>query len=454
MKLMPLLSAILVAGFLYLLVIERDMLKAFAQTAEADEAVQAEAPEAEARPAGIRVVARHSIAEIIENAVVLRGRTEAARQVTVAAETSGLVLSEPLRKGTVVAQGDLLCELAPGTRASALQEERARLAEAEGRVPEAQASVAEAQARVREAEINVNAARQLSEGGFASESRLVGAEATYEAAVAGVSRARAAIIGAEAGIEAAQAGVASAEAEIDRLRMHAPFSGLLETDTAELGSLMQPGSACATVIQLDPIKLVGFVPESELDQIEVGARASARLAGGRDLVGRVTFLSRSGDEMTRTFRLEIAVPNPDLRVRDGQTADIFVESAGQNAHLLPQSSLTLNDDGTLGVRTVDADNLAQFMPVTLLRDTVDGVWVSGLPEAVDVILVGQEYVIDGVAVRPVYPDAIPAADAPGTLPTDTAPGAAVPAPGPAAVTGEAPGTTGSDTDSAAPEVSQ
>ena len=412
MKLMPLLTALLVTGFLYLLVVERDTFRAFAQVAGGDAAADEAAAEAPAEgevalaePVGISVVATHSTAQEIENAVVLRGRTEAARQVVVASETSGLVVSEPLRKGAIVAEGDLLCELDPGTRAADLQEAEARLAEAQGRVPEAEAGVAEAESRVREAEINVNAARQLSEGGFASETRLVSAEASYEAAVAGLSRARAGVISAQAGIDAAEASVASAAADIDRLRIRAPFDGLLETDTAELGALMQPGAACATIIQLDPIKLVGFVPEAELDLIETGARAGARLTSGQEVAGTVSFLSRSGDETTRTFRLEITVPNPDLAIRDGQTADILVEAEGQSAHLVPQSALTLDDDGTLGLRTVAEDGTARFAPVTLLRDTPRGVFVGGLPETVDIILVGQEYVIDGVPVRPTWQEA-------------------------------------------------
>ena len=51
------------------------------------------------------------------------------------------------------------------------------------------------------------------------------------------------------------------------------------------------------------------------------------------------------------------------------------------------------------------DNTAQFLPVTLLRDTVDGVWVAGLPDTVDVIIVGQEYVIDGVPIAPTLQEA-------------------------------------------------
>jgi len=112
----------------------------------------------------------------------------------------------------------------------------------------------------------------------------------------------------------------------------------------------------------------------------------------------VTFLSRAADPETRTFRVEIEVPNADLSLRDGQTAEIVIGAAGKNAHLLPQSALTLNDDGILGVRVVSQDSAALFVPVTLLRDTPSGVWLAGLPDQADVIIIGQEYVTDGVRV--------------------------------------------------------
>lgn len=398
---MPLLTAIVVSVALYALVFEREALMVFAQVdpVAADNAVEGDA----INP--VSVVAMTSVAETVDSAVILRGRTEAARQVTVASETSGLVVSEPIRKGAFVEEGDLLCQLDPGTRAASLAEARARLAEAQGRVPEAQATVIEASARVREAEINVNVARQLSEDGFASETRLVSAEAALEAANAGVQRASTLVTSAQAGIEAAQAGVAAAEREIERLNISAPFAGLLESDTTEIGSLMQPGAPCATIIQLDPIKLVGFVPEANVGQITVGALAGARLATGEEVVGEVTFLSRSADELTRTFRVEVRVPNADLHIGDGQTAEILVASDGRTAHLLPASALTLDNDGNIGVRVVGDGNIARFLPLSVMRDTIDGIWVTGLPETVDVIVVGQEYVTDGVPVVPTMQEA-------------------------------------------------
>jgi len=400
MRIFPILAAAVMAAILYMAVIERPLLLSILGIAPGVD----EAEAAVAVPVGdtrVKVVVDRLTAQRIDSAVVLRGQTAAARQVDVRAETSAIVVSEPLRKGAQVAQGQVMCRLDEGTRRAALQQARAQLAEAQTRVPEAEARVAEARARLIEAQINQNASSRLNEGGFASETRLAGSDAAVAAWEAGVTSAQSGLSAARSGIEAAQAAVASAQAELDRLVIKAPFSGLLESDTAELGSLLQPGALCGTIIQLNPIKLVGFIPETAVNRVKVGARAGARLAaGGGEVQGKVTFVSRSSDPQTRTFLTEIEVPNPDLSIRDGQTAEILIASDGAQAHLVPQSALTLNDEGTLGLRLVDENNIVDFREVQLVRDTAQGVWVTGLPEVANIIVVGQEYVIEGVEVAP------------------------------------------------------
>lgn len=422
MKLVPFLTAIVVAVFLYFLIIEREAFFEFAGLSASEETAtddMAEAPEDEAEqpaPSIVSVVARKSVAQTIDSAVILRGETRAARQVELRSETSGQIVSDPLRKGAFVEAGQLMCEIDLGTRDTSLAEAQARLAEAraripetEARIPEAEARITEAKSRLNEAQINLNAAEKLAEGGFASETRVANALAGVRSAEAGVISAEAGLKSAQSGLEnikasiqSAEAGVASANREIDKLTIRAPFKGILESDTAEIGSLMQPGSLCGTIIQLDPIIVAGFVPEAEVNRIKEGVRAGARMVDGTTVQGKVSFLSRAADQTTRTFLVEIEVPNADLKLRDGQTADILIEADGAMAHLLPQSALTLNDEGTLGVRIVAADGTAQFTPVRLLRDSAQGVWLGGLPDVANVILIGQEYVIDGVPVLASY----------------------------------------------------
>ena len=409
MRIVPIVIAVIVTAVMYFFVIERDRLLAFAAADDASSEVAAPevVPEV-ATPAAevVRVVAVHSTARVIDSAVVVRGETEAERQIDVLAETSGLVVSTPLRKGAFVEKDQIICEIDPGTRPATLAEAKARLTEAKAGVPAAIARLEEANARLQEARINDNAASQLSKDGFASETRVASAQAAVRAAEAAVAAATSGLDSAQAAIQAAEARVASAQKEIDRLTVRAPFAGLLESDTAEFGSLLQAqgpnGAHCATIIQLDPIKLVGFVPETEVNRVELGAMGGARLASGNQVRGSVTFISRSADPETRTFRVELEVPNGDLSIRDGQTAEIIIAAEGKSAHLLPQSALTLNDEGKLGVRLVAEDNTSDFAEVSVLRDTVDGVWLAGLPETANVIVIGQEYVVTGVPVEASY----------------------------------------------------
>jgi len=409
MRIVPIITAVLVSAALYVFVFERDRLSSLTQgdttpasvssDTQTDEPTQADASDPDSGV--VKVVVQKSQARMIDSAVILRGETQAARSVTVRAETSGQIINDPLRKGHVVTAGDILCQIDPGVRSSALADARARLASAQARIPETAARVAEANARLEEARINFNAANKLSETGFASETRVASAQAGVRSAEAAVATATSGLEATKSAIQSAEAAVESAQKELDRVTITAPFGGLLETDTAELGSLMQPGAACATIVQLDPIKVVGFVPETALSRVTIGAPARAKLTGGRMVQGLVTFISRSADPVTRTFRIEIDVANTDQSISDGQTAEIVIAAEGDNAHLLPQSSLTLNDAGTLGVRIVVA-NTARFVPVTLVRDTIDGVWVTGLPTQADVIVIGQEYVRHGVRVAPTY----------------------------------------------------
>lgn len=410
MRVIPILTAVTVTAGLYMLVIEREALMAYARGEDGVAVEETAAPgtkvaQNNANDGLVGVVALRSEEREIDSAVVLRGQTQAIRQVEVRAETTAAVISDPLRKGANVKAGDVLCQLDPGTRHAALLEAQARLTEARARIPEAEANVAEARARLTEAEINANAARKLIEGGYASETRRAATEAAERAAMAGIAAAETGVETTRAGIEAAAAGVAAAQREIDRLTITAPFDGLLESDTAELGSLLQSGGLCATVIQLDTIKLVGYVPEAMVDRVKLGAAAGAELATGKRVQGIVTFISRSADPSTRTFEVDIAVPNPDLSIRDGQTADIMISADGAKAHRIPQSALTLNNEGQLGVRTVDATSTVGFYPVRLVRDTPEGVWITGLPEKADIIITGQDFVTAGVTVRPTFQEA-------------------------------------------------
>ena len=350
-------SSIIVAGLVLLAV----AVFVFRNSLFGAEAVEMD--NAEATPATgndlISVLAIQSEAQEITNGIILRGETAASKVLSVKAETEGAVISQPLRKGTFVKEGELLCELEIGTK---------------------QAAVSEAKARLAEAEANNTASANLVKKGFASETTAISREASLESAVANLER---------------------AEKALADTKITAPFDGFLESDTAELGDFLQPGVPCATVLSLDPIKLTGFATETQVARIQLDALAGARLIDGREVLGKVTFVSRSADPVTRTFLVEVLVENQDLSIRDGSSADIFIALSGTKGHLVPSSSLTLNGEGEIGVRVAE-NGEARFIPITIIRDDKDGMWIEGLGDTADVIVLGQEYVTDGTAIEVTY----------------------------------------------------
>jgi multidrug efflux system membrane fusion protein len=291
------------------------------------------------------------------------GRTQAVRRVEVRARTPGIVEAVPLDDGDRVHQGDLLCRLDRGARDAKLAEERARLASAE---------------------VDFQAADRLAEQKFASATRRAVAQAE---------------------LDAARAAVESMEREIGYTEIASPIDGIVDNREAELGSFVQVGGLCATIIDLDPMLVVVHVGERDVSGLQAGMRAEARLVTGETAVGSVSMISPTSDEQTRTFRVEVRVPNQTLALRDGVTADLVITLPSHAAHLLPSSALTLNDGGQIGVRLVDEANTVRFVQVKILADGRDGIWVSGLPDTANVITVGQDYVLEGQTVEPVFASA-------------------------------------------------
>ena len=115
--------------------------------------------------------------------------------------------------------------------------------------------------------------------------------------------------------------------------------------------------------------------------------------------GIISFISPSAETSTRTFEITIEADNKDLSYKSGITTKIVIKGSELKAHKIPPSILTLLDDGTVGVKAVDNDNKVTFYPTKTIKDTIDGMWVSGLPETVNLIVSGQEYISIGETIN-------------------------------------------------------
>ena len=123
-----------------------------------------------------------------------------------------------------------------------------------------------------------------------------------------------------------------------------------------------------------------------------------QLSTGETLSGKIRFIETRANPATRTFKIEIAVPNKDGKLRSGVTATIKLSAGQTEAHLIPASVLTLDDLGSIGVRYLDFENRVRFTRVATIDETSSGIWVTGLPKNTDLIVQGQDYVSEGVQV--------------------------------------------------------
>jgi len=330
-------------------------------------------PEAEKSRAAIRPEAAEAklfrvavaAAEVVPHGrkLILSGRTEADRRVTVFARSGGIVTELKVRRGSRVEKDDIVAVLSDEARDS---------------------QVVQAQALVVQRKTELNAKRRLIEIGAWPKLELVNLEAQ---------------------IRAAEATLALAEAERDRGVVRAPWTGIVTDTMVEVGqaAFSFAGREIAQIIAFDPMLAIVEVAERHLAGVRVGEDAEIRLVTGHAATGRIRFVSNSASQTTRTYRIEVEVPNPAGAIPDGITTEVAIPMTPIMAVRVPRSALTVSSGGDIGVRMVADDDKVGFIAVNVVEDEQAQMWVSGIPAGARVIVQGQDFVREGqrVAVVPV-----------------------------------------------------
>ena len=184
--------------------------------------------------------------------------------------------------------------------------------------------------------------------------------------------------------------------ELNRTEVKAPFSGFIE-QIVKPGNFLERGQVCATIIQLNPIIFVAEVPEFNINKVETGQDVDIRLVTGEFINGKLTFVSKSASPSTRTFKVESQIKNKNGLVRDGITAEMTIKTKLVMAHKISPSILLLNDEGKIGIRSVEND-IVKFHNINILEDSESGLWITGIPKELELIVQGQGFVEDGQKV--------------------------------------------------------
>jgi multidrug efflux system membrane fusion protein len=292
--------------------------------------------------------------------LVLSGRTEADRKVVTFARTNGILQELKVRRGSPVKKGDVIAILSDEAR---------------------EAQVTQARAQLEQKRIELAAKRRLLQSNAIPKLELDNIEALFKVAEAVLS---------------------SAEAERDRGIITAPWDGVI-TEVSEVGTaaFAFAGKEIVQIVGLDPMLAVVEVSERKVANVKVGDMAEVRLVSGQVREGRIRYVSKSAVPATRTYKVEVELPNADSAIPDGITAEVSIPLAPMPATRVPRSALVVSSAGDIGVRMVDADAKVGFIRATVIEDDQRYMWLTGVPDGARVIVQGQDFVREGNLVEPV-----------------------------------------------------
>lgn len=304
------------------------------------------------------VVITPSNAQPVSKKVLVQGQVEPNRLLSLKTEIDGKVIALPLKLGSRVEQGQTLVKV----------DLKTRLIDRE-----------EAVARVDFQKQELAAAKKLFKQKLESGSRLSREKANLAAAIAKLEQ---------------------IDYEINNANITAPFAGVFDRRYVELGDYLEKGEQVVSLVDDQQLKITAMVPQQHVESLRLGQPVTATLFNKQELTGPLTFISATSDENTRSYRIEVLIDNSSYRRVIGMTASLAIPVNETQGHLVSSSAISLDKQGRLQVKAIDDENKVVAYVVNIVRTDADKVWLSGLPQHLNLITLGQDFVVSGQQVEP------------------------------------------------------
>ena len=296
------------------------------------------------------VQVRNSTAELYNRKIKLAGQINAIKRTDMSTKIGATVKSVPIRAGQFVKKGTPIVVFKPSIYPAELENAKAVLSKRE---------------------IQLNSIKRLYAKKSRSKTQLNDAQAQYNTALSNYI---------------------SAKEKVDSITIRAPYDGIINTVKVEIGEESRKGDVVASIGDTSILKTIIHISENQIDDIQTGQTVKLTLRNNKTLMGKVISIGNRSNVKTRTFPVEVHAQNT-VNAKDGLSVTAEVNLGKIKIHAIPASILSLNPDGVLGVRIVEGD-IVRFKPVTIEQEKSAKILISGLPDTVQLITVGQEYVKD------------------------------------------------------------
>ncbi len=294
----------------------------------------------------------------IDRVITLFARTEPDRIVTIKAETIGRVSKFIAKHGERVKVGDAILHIDMQDRQQRLKSRQLML---------------------KQRELEYEGAKSLSTKGFQNQVQL----------------AQAATL-----LQDARAALSQLQLDIANTKIQVPFDGVFSQQYVDVGEYLAPGDPVVQIVDLDPLVIRADVTQEDIAELKMGQSAAIVFIDSNSSQGKIRYLSSVADPETNTFRIEVEISNGDYKLLAGKSAEMTIALEQSSAIFISPSLLSLNDKGVIGLKSVVKGKVV-FSQINIVKTKADGIWVSGIGDATNIITVGQGFVRAGDAVEAV-----------------------------------------------------
>ncbi|KGJ91645.1 efflux RND transporter periplasmic adaptor subunit [Colwellia psychrerythraea] len=328
-------------------------------TAEQKSALQAKIPSHDEKLVIAKVKVETRLGQEIHKTIELYGRTEPNRVTTLKAEIRGKIVDVLAKRGSKVTKGQVIAKIA---------------------LNDLPAQLTRSKALLTQREVEYQGALKLNKQGYQGKVQLAQAFAALESVKADIMR---------------------LELDIANTIIKAPFTGILNTRYVEVGDYVASGDDIAMIADLDPLIVRAHVTELQVSQLFVGQFAQVSLLNGKQAKGELRYIASVGNDATNTFKIEVAIDNENVQLLAGLSSELTIDLAKMSAIKISPALLALDEQGNIGVKSVK-EAVVEFTPIEIIKSASDGIWLTGLGEQADIIVLGQGFVRAGDKVEAIF----------------------------------------------------
>jgi HlyD family secretion protein len=284
----------------------------------------------------------------IVDAVAATGTLQPVISVTVGSQVSGNIAWLGADFNSVVKKGQVIAKLDPTLFEAAVNSAKGQLGQTTANLENAKAQLAKDQANLAYQKVAYERAKDLRKAELVTQDQLDQSKASVDQATASVELDKASILQAQAAIEQSKAQLNTAQTNLTNTVILSPINGIVTQRSVDVGQTVQASMTAPTL----------FVIAEDLSQLQVSANIDesdvGRVTPGQDVLFRVDAFPGSEFHGTvgqirlnptivnnvTVYATMINVPNDDLRLKPGMTANLKVQVARKSGVLrVPNAAL-------------------------------------------------------------------------------------------------------------------